>query len=115
MRGEILGGQLQRLRREVARHEADALEAQRLLVDWDDAALEEADRLFTTSHVVADRLARYNGLPAEPLYHPPPLADRLHPGDMGRYVFSALRLESNKRPERLVDALTKATDGRGAW
>ncbi len=85
--------------------EPDALEAQRLLVDWDDSALEEAERLFTTSHVVADRLARYNGLPAEPLYHPPPLADRLRTGPPSDYVFSALRLESNKRPDRLVDAL----------
>jgi glycosyltransferase involved in cell wall biosynthesis len=83
----------------------EALEDQRLLCDWDARALGEARRLFTTSAVVADRLARFNGLTAEPLYHPPPLADRLHPGAFGDYVFCVTRLEANKRPGLLVDAL----------
>jgi glycosyltransferase involved in cell wall biosynthesis len=83
----------------------DSLEAQRLLTEWDTAALGEARRRFTTSEVVADRLARFNGLPAEPLYHPPPLADRLHRGPYGNYVFCPTRLEQNKRPQLMVDAL----------
>jgi len=82
-----------------------ALELQRLLTEWDTRALSEAKRLFTTSGVVADRLARYNGLAAEPLYHPPPLFDRLHPGPFGDEVFCPLRLEGNKRPGLIVDAL----------
>jgi glycosyltransferase involved in cell wall biosynthesis len=83
----------------------DALDAQRLLVEWDTCVLEEAEQLFSTSRVVADRLARFNGLTATPLYHPPPLADLLHSSESRPYVFSALRLEANKRPDRLVDAL----------
>ena len=63
------------------------------------AALGEARHVFTTSRVVAHRLARFNGLAAEPLYHPPPLHDRLHAGPFGDYVFCATRLEGNKRPE----------------
>jgi glycosyltransferase involved in cell wall biosynthesis len=82
-----------------------SLELQRLLTEWDTRALSEATHLFTTSGVVADRLARFNGLAAEPLYHPPPLFDRLHPGRFGDDVFCPLRLEGNKRPGLLVDAL----------
>jgi glycosyltransferase involved in cell wall biosynthesis len=82
-----------------------SLEAQRLMTEWDAAALSEARHVFTTSGVVAARLARFNGLQAEPLYHPPPLHDRLHTGPAGGYVFCASRLERNKRPDLLVGAL----------
>jgi glycosyltransferase involved in cell wall biosynthesis len=83
----------------------DSLEAQRLMTEWDATALGEARHVFSTSGVVAARLARYNGLEAEPLYHPPPLHDRLHGGPFGDYVFCASRLEQNKRPDLLVGAL----------
>jgi glycosyltransferase involved in cell wall biosynthesis len=89
----------------------DALDAQRLLVEWDDRALGEAEALYTISGVVADRLARFNGLRAEPLYHPPPLAESLHPGDAGDYVFCPTRLEGNKRPDLLVDAMAHVQSG----
>ena len=62
------------------------LEAQRLLTEWDTRVLGEATQLFSISGVVADRLARFNGLAAEPLYHPPPLFDSLHPGPFGDTV-----------------------------
>jgi glycosyltransferase involved in cell wall biosynthesis len=87
----------------------DSLETQRLLTEWDNRALEEAERLYTISGVVADRLRRHNGLAAKPLYHPPPLHDRLQPGPFGDYVFCATRLEANKRPEVLVDGLAHTT------
>ncbi|MHB8671361.1 MAG: glycosyltransferase family 4 protein [Acidimicrobiales bacterium] len=89
----------------------DSLETQRLLADWDARALEEARAVFATSGVVADRLARFNGLTATPLYHPPPLHDRLRPGPAGDYVFSAMRLEGNKRPGLLVEALGRIRSG----
>ena len=85
--------------------EDGAVEVQRLLSEWDNRALEEAERLYTISGVVADRLRDFSGLAAKPLYHPPPLADRLHPGPFGDYVFCATRLEANKRSHLLVDSL----------
>ena len=72
-----------------------SLETQRLLAAWDTVALEEATRRFALSGVVADRLARFNGLPAEPLYPPPPLSDRLAPGSPGDEVLTVTRLEQN--------------------
>lgn len=99
----------------------DALELQRLLTEWDTRALSEARRIFTISGVVSDRLARFNGLASEPLAHPAPLWDRLRPGPLGTTVFSALRLEGNKRPGMLVEAMphvrsdvTLAIAGRGS-
>ncbi len=83
----------------------DGLETQRQLAEWDTRALSEAERIFTISGVVSERLGRFNGLASEPLYHPEPLADRLHPGPFGDEVFCALRLEQNKRPELLVELM----------
>ncbi len=98
-----------------------SLETQRLLATWDTKALEEASRLFALSGVVADRLARFNGLVAEPLYPPPPLHDRLAPGEPGNEVFTVTRLEQNKRPGLLVEAMAEvrspvraAVAGRGS-
>lgn len=88
-----------------------SLEVQRLMSEWDSHALEEACRLFTTSRLVADRLLRFNGLTATPLYHPPPLHDRLHPGPFGDYVFGPMRLEHNKRPQPAVEALAHCSEG----
>lgn len=87
-----------------------ALDEQRLLTEWDTVALGEAVRLFSTSGVVAERLARYNGMRATPLYHPPPLAEQLSPGDFGDYVLAVHRFESNKRPDLLVGALQHCPD-----
>ncbi len=88
-----------------------SLEVQRQLTEWDARVLGEARRVFTTSAVVADRLIRFNGLHGEPLYHPPPLHDRLHTGSFGDYVFAPSRLEANKRPELVVDAVAAARSG----
>lgn len=88
-----------------------SLEVQRLLTEWDAVALGEAQHVFTLSQVVTDRLDRFNGLPSTPLYHPAPLHDRLHEGPFGDYVFCPSRLEANKRPDLLVDALAHTTTG----
>lgn len=88
-----------------------SLETQRQLAEWDLIALGEARRIYTLSDNVSARLARTNGLVGTALYHPPPLHDRLHPGEFGDYVFAPMRLESNKRPDRLVAAIVAARSG----
>lgn len=84
-----------------------SLEEQRLMTEWDIAALSEARRVFTNSGVVSRRLARFNGLDGTPLAHPPPLHDVLHPGESGDYVLSVQRQEENKRPHLLVEAMAQ--------
>jgi glycosyltransferase involved in cell wall biosynthesis len=75
---------------------------------WDNLYLGEMRRIFTNSRTVAERLRRYNGLDGEPLYQPPPGAERLHPGQFGDYVLWVGRLEANKRPGLLLHALARA-------
>ncbi|MBI3400519.1 MAG: glycosyltransferase family 4 protein [Acidobacteria bacterium] len=81
------------------------------LIGLDRDALGEARRLFTNSRNTAARLARYNGLTAEPLYHPPPLAGQLKSGPLGDYVLSVGRLEGNKRVDLIVGALAHVLPG----
>jgi glycosyltransferase involved in cell wall biosynthesis len=54
---------------------------------------------------VADRLRLYNAVEGTPLYHPPPGAARLRAGSFSDYVLWVGRLEANKRPGLLLDAL----------
>lgn len=84
--------------------DADGLEEQRLLAQWDSVALGEARAIFTISQLVTDRLARFNGLASTPLYHPAPLHERISPGPSGGYVLAVNRLERNKRPDLIVQA-----------
>jgi glycosyltransferase involved in cell wall biosynthesis len=67
--------------------------------------LGECRRVFSNARNTAARLERYNGVAAEPLYHPPPLAGRLGPGPYGDYVLSVGRLESVKRVDLAVRAM----------
>src|SRR4051812_31222407 len=92
---------------EFSHTEADInLRARLIALDTD--VLGESTGLFSNARNTADRLARYNGLTAEPLYHPPPLAGKLKPGAMGDYVLSVGRLEGNKRVDLIVRALAHA-------
>ena len=75
------------------------------LLTLDGEMLGECARVFSNAKNTADRLARYNGLRAEPLYHPPRLADRLTAGPLGDYVLSVGRIESVKRVDLAVAAM----------
>jgi glycosyltransferase involved in cell wall biosynthesis len=75
------------------------------LIGLDNEVLGESTRLFSNARNTAARLARFNGLTAEPLYHPPPLAGKLTAGPWGDYVLSVGRLEGNKRVDLIVAAL----------
>jgi glycosyltransferase involved in cell wall biosynthesis len=75
------------------------------LVQLDRQMLGECVRVFSNACNTANRLARYNGVRAEPLYHPPRLAERLVPGPYGDYVLCVGRVESVKRADLAVRAL----------
>ena len=76
------------------------------LIALDTRALRESRGLFSISATIANRLQRYNGLAATPLYHPPRLADRLRGGPAGNYVLSLGRLESVKRVDLAIRAMS---------
>jgi glycosyltransferase involved in cell wall biosynthesis len=95
---------------EFGHSEADVRLRDRLMA-LDNDVLKESVRLFANARNTAARLARYNGLTAEPLYHPPPLATLLHSGPLGDYVLSVGRLEANKRVDLIVRALAHTDRG----
>ena len=77
----------------------------RRLIELDTRMLGECRRVFTNAQNTASRLAKFNGVAGEALYHPPPLTDRLHGGRYGDYVLSIGRLESVKRHDLAIRAM----------
>lgn len=75
------------------------------LMRLDNEMLGECRAIFTNAKNTASRLAKFNGLQAEPLYHPPQLANRIQPGPYGDYVLSVGRIESVKRVDLIVRAM----------
>ncbi len=75
------------------------------LMRLDREMLLECRHVFANSRNVAARLERFNGLAATPLYHPPPLADRLAPGPYGDYVLSVGQLLAIKRVDLAIRAM----------
>ena len=79
------------------------------LIRLDTEMLGECRRLFTNAQNTANRVAKYNGLSAEALYHPPRLAARLSAArpSYGDFVLSVGRIESVKRVDLLVSAMAR--------
>lgn len=75
------------------------------LMHLDRDMLSECRRVFTNARNTAARLEKFNGVRAEPLYHPPRLAPRLRPGPYGDYVLLVGRLESVKRADLGIAAM----------
>lgn len=75
------------------------------LTKLDTEMLAECRALFANARNTASRLAKFNGLSAQPLYHPPKLATRLVPGPYSDYVLSVGRIESVKRVDLIIAAM----------
>ena len=65
----------------------------------------EAKAIYANSRNVADRLERYNGITAKPLYHPPAGAERFQSADARDYFFFPSRITPLKRQRLVIDAL----------
>jgi glycosyltransferase involved in cell wall biosynthesis len=81
------------------------------LMRLDTEMLGECRRVYTNARNTAARLAKFNGLPAEALYHPPQLAPRLVPGAYSDYVLSVGRIESVKRVDLIIKAMAHIDSG----
>ena len=79
------------------------------LVELDARMLGECRHVFANARNTADRLAKFNGVTATPLYHPPPLARELTPGPFGNYVLVVGRLEAVKRVDLAIRAIAQAS------
>jgi glycosyltransferase involved in cell wall biosynthesis len=91
---------------EFSHSEADVRLRDKLMA-LDRGALTESAAIFSNARNTAARLAHYNGVAAEPLYHPPPLAGKLRDGASGDYFLSVGRLETVKRVDLIIAALAR--------
>ena len=81
------------------------------LIRLDTEMLAECKAIYANARNTASRLKKFNGLHAEPLYHPPRLARRLKSGEYGDYVLSVGRIESVKRVDLVVRAMAAVNPG----
>ena len=92
---------------------AEGLAVRRAIIEADNLYLKEAQRIYTNSMVVQERLKSFNDIESEVLY--PPLGNRATPetGSPGDYVFYPSRIVGHKRQGLLVKAAAHlATDTR---
>ena len=75
------------------------------LTALDSKMFAESERIFTNAQNTANRVRRFNGVAARPLYHPPPIADWLHSGPYGDYILLVSRLEPLKRVDLAIRAM----------
>jgi glycosyltransferase involved in cell wall biosynthesis len=81
--------------------------AREQLLRIDRQMLGEAERRFTISRNVGERLRRFNGLGSAPLYPPSRYAGQLRAGPYGDYLLSDARLDAAKRLDLLLRALAR--------
>lgn len=82
-----------------------------IIREMDTLTLSESRHIFTNSRNTADRLLRFNGLHAEPLYVPPPLDGRYRCDDYGDYLLVVSRLNVLKRVHLIVEAMAHVRSG----
>ena len=80
-----------------------------LIRDIDTRLFSANGPVFANSRNVANRLKKYNGIDSDPLYHPPPLADRMKTGAYGNYFYFPSRISGLKRQDMVLDALAECS------
>jgi len=83
----------------------DARAIRQALFDLDTVAIGEAQKVFTNSQVVANRLKRFNAIDARPLYPPILHPERFRNDGYGDEIVAITRIEPHKRPQLLVEAM----------
>lgn len=87
------------------RDDEESRATRRVIADADTRLIPEAGRIFTISKTVAERLRKFNGIRAQPLYHPGPNAGLLRCESYGDYIFYPSRLDRTKRHDLLIKAM----------
>jgi glycosyltransferase involved in cell wall biosynthesis len=73
-------------------------------IERDTFHLSKVKQVHTISRNVTRRLEQFNGISSIPLYHPPPMAGKLHCAAPEAYIFAPSRLETLKRQWLLIQA-----------
>jgi glycosyltransferase involved in cell wall biosynthesis len=81
------------------------------LVDLDTRTILEARHVFTNSKVVAERLSRFNGIAATPLYPPILAPERFRNDGYRDEIVVVCRIEQHKRQWLLIEAMKYVRSG----
>lgn len=81
------------------------LELRDRLIEMDTRILKTYKKIYTNSKNTAQRLKKYNGIEATPLYHPPRLNGRYYAAGFDGSILSVGRLDSLKRVDLLIRSL----------
>jgi glycosyltransferase involved in cell wall biosynthesis len=76
----------------------------------DRSFISESRAVYANSLNVANRLQRFCGIAATPLYHPPPLAERFRTAPAEDFLFFPSRLNASKRQLLVVEALAQCRE-----
>lgn len=75
------------------------------ILDFDTSELAKFNKRFSMCQNVSNRLQKYNGIDATPVYHPPKDAEKFFTEPSENFIFCPSRLESLKRQDLLIKAL----------
>ncbi len=75
------------------------------IVQADRQLIPQAKAVFANSRNVADRLKKFCGIDAKPLYHPPPNAEHFYCAPAEDYIFFPSRVCVPKRQSLVIEAL----------
>lgn len=79
----------------------------KVITNADCKYLPEAKRIYANSQNVANRLLRFNGIKAEPLYHPCPDMDKFYCNRYEDYILMPSRINPTKRQTLALEAMSR--------
>jgi glycosyltransferase involved in cell wall biosynthesis len=88
-------------------HYPNGGEIRKAIVEADRLLIPEAKAVYTNSINVSERLRRFCGLSSQPLYHPPPDAEKMFCESYEDFVYCPSRLDIMKRQALVLEALAK--------
>lgn len=85
----------------------DGAQVREAIVQADRKLIPEARAVFANSRNVARRLRQYCGVESQPLYHPPPHAERFRSAEAEDFLFCPSRLNRSKRQDLVLEAVVR--------
>lgn len=87
------------------KNDIEGIRIKEIVTNADMKYIPEANHVFANSRNVANRLKTYNGIDAEPLYHPCPDMEKFYCGKSENYLLMPSRINVTKRQLLAVQAL----------
>lgn len=88
-------------------HDPNGVQVRDSIIQADNKAFAECQKIFTIAGNVSKRLSKFNGVDSIPLYHPPQNSDLFYCQQEQGYFFFPSRLNPLKRQELVLQALAE--------